>query len=1205
MILRRTFLLFAVILTYIGSYSQGQEGHNWYFGDNASATWCINNTPVALTGSALNTNEGCASISDPFCNTLFYTDGITVWNSFHIPMPNSMNTSAGGPLHGDPSATQSGVIVPKPLDPDIYYVFTVDANLGTYGCAYSVVDMTLMGGLGDVVPGQKNIPLFTPSSEKISAVNHANGFDIWVITHPWNSGSFWTYLVTNAGVSATPISSTTGTFYTGGSAGTRGYMKASPSGNLIATGIEGMDKFELFSFNDLTGVLSLVHSFPTNYQDAYGVEYSPDGTYLYGSRRWGNPVFQWNVTTLTAPAIMSSQVQIATLSTSYGGALQLAPDNKIYLARNNQTYLGVINDPNVQGVLCNYVEPGLVLAPGTSSSEGLPTFIASFFNIAEYSFLKQCEGDSTVFHITNTNLLDSAFWNFDDPGSGLNDTSTLWTVNHVFSDSGHFDVMLITYRGGYPDTAIQEIEIFAYPEVNIQDTVICLGASVLLDAGWPDMEYFWSTSAYSQTINVTPYDTTTYWVEVDNNGCVATDTATIYPYYITADFIVDPILCKNDFTTVTYTGNALANATYNWSFNGGNVASGAGAGPYNLNWWTPGEYTLTLDVMQGSCVSSVNTITIINPEGLEVAITGEDVPCSGEATGSTAVEITGNNGPFEFLWSNGSNDQDLVNVEAGWYSLIVTYNSICSDTADYTINEPAAVVGAQFTGNDIVCYGETTGIASVNGTGGVGPYTYEWSLNSQTSQMISNLEAGYYIATVTDSHNCVYINGVLINEPDELQLFGTADQIICNGQETSIQASAAGGVSPYTFTWTNVGTGDTVTVDPTESTEYGVFVEDAAGNPGCKAGPIYSVVNVWPNIKAHPFAFRDTICPGDSTIIYASFTGGMGDPYTAYDEFGEVLEFPMTVKPEITTTYFIKGTDECNSPADSGIVTVFVMDVPEPDLEPDVVFGCEPLTVKFSYEGSGDNLNYLWSFSDGVTEHVEYESSRNPEHLFLESGTYTVDLKVSNEWGCKASTKVSDLITVYEQPTADFLPDPASVPITKPIVFFDNYSGNFLNCTWDFGDGYIIESSSPVLSHAYSDTGVYYVTLIVEKLSHEWTDPSGTEMELYCTDTLTMDVHVFEESVFFAPNAFNPHSPNAENAVFKPMLFGWDFREYHLVIYDRWGEKIFETYDKDRAWDGRIKNGSLGSPDVYSWIVTFKDSNNRKQIKNGNVALIR
>ena len=147
----------------------------WYFGDYAGIDF-RSGAPVALTNSAMFQHEGCASISDNFGNLLFYTNGMEIWNANHTLMPN------GTGLMGDVSAAQSGVIVPKPGDLNIYYVFTVDAEISTNGLRYSEVDMALDGGLGDVT-GTKNVFLAQPSEEKVTAVLHANGYDIWVMTH--------------------------------------------------------------------------------------------------------------------------------------------------------------------------------------------------------------------------------------------------------------------------------------------------------------------------------------------------------------------------------------------------------------------------------------------------------------------------------------------------------------------------------------------------------------------------------------------------------------------------------------------------------------------------------------------------------------------------------------------------------------------------------------------------------------------------------------------------------------------------------------------------------------------------------------------------------------------------------------------------------------------------------------------------------------
>jgi len=175
-------LTILLIFIYCFSFSQ-KEGLYWYFGRHAGLGF-HNGYPEAMTGSIV-TSEGCATISDKDGNLQFYTDGITVYNWSHQIMQN------GTDLFGDPSSTQSGVIVPVPNNPDLYYIFTVSnldkKGLGA-GFCYSTVNMQLDNGQGAVV--EKNVVLFEPTSERITSVKHANAYGIWVIGHEWESSKF-------------------------------------------------------------------------------------------------------------------------------------------------------------------------------------------------------------------------------------------------------------------------------------------------------------------------------------------------------------------------------------------------------------------------------------------------------------------------------------------------------------------------------------------------------------------------------------------------------------------------------------------------------------------------------------------------------------------------------------------------------------------------------------------------------------------------------------------------------------------------------------------------------------------------------------------------------------------------------------------------------------------------------------------------------
>ena len=175
----------------------------WYFGNQAGLHFEAGG-PVADPNGVLSTSEGCASISDAGGNLLFYTDGISVFDATHTLMPN------GGGLLGNSSSTQSAIVIPRPQSNTQFYIFTVDDGAGVDGMKYTKVDMTLNGGLGDVVTSEKNISLVTPTAEKVASLKKPNGY--WVVTMKIPSDTVYAYEVTSAGVNLTPVTSNTGTF---------------------------------------------------------------------------------------------------------------------------------------------------------------------------------------------------------------------------------------------------------------------------------------------------------------------------------------------------------------------------------------------------------------------------------------------------------------------------------------------------------------------------------------------------------------------------------------------------------------------------------------------------------------------------------------------------------------------------------------------------------------------------------------------------------------------------------------------------------------------------------------------------------------------------------------------------------------------------------------------------------------------------------
>lgn len=379
----KTKLLFYFFFS-ITFFSLGQkQADNWLFGRGCGLTF-TNNIPVPFTESVLNTEEGCAVISNSSGSLLFYTDGITVWNKNHKPMPNGLN------LVGNPSSTQSGVAIPKPNSPGKYILFSVPATAGEPGISYSTIDMTLANGDGDIIANSKNILLEDSCTEKLTAVLHRNGKDFWVIAHKWNSDAFLAWLVTENGVVSKPIVSKIGSVHKGAALNTQGYMKVNPDGTNIALAIEDDDIIELFDFDNnsgkVTNPISVMMPADTY---VYGIEFSPNGSLLYASAAGTGEIYQFNLQLKTIDEIQSSKVLVGSSpNKEWIGALQLGPDGKIYFPIYNTSYLGTIENPNTLGIGCN-LKNNTVFLKGKQTALGLPTFNQSFFEhtvAQEYHF---------------------------------------------------------------------------------------------------------------------------------------------------------------------------------------------------------------------------------------------------------------------------------------------------------------------------------------------------------------------------------------------------------------------------------------------------------------------------------------------------------------------------------------------------------------------------------------------------------------------------------------------------------------------------------------------------------------------------------------------------------------------------------------------------------------------------------------------------
>jgi PKD repeat protein len=664
--MKKNLLTTAILFYFFFSALAQKEGNIWYFGNQAGLDF-NSGAPVPLSNGQLFTTEGSASIADANGNLLFYTEGVNVYNRLHTLMPN------GTGLLGGTSASQSAIIVPFPGVSYQYYIFTVPNTAGG-GLCYSIVDMTLAGGNGDVT--SKNVSLLaTNVAEKLTATYHFNGIDYWVAVHDNGGNTFYAFRVGTGGITG-PVISSVGTIHGGANPWT-GCMKFSPKGNKMAVCLYGTQQADLLDFDNATGIFSnpATYNFGSGFF-TYGVEFSETGNTLYICNVDYTPgqIFQFDMLAGNNAAILATAQLVYNNPSDILGSMQLGPDGKVYFVRYGFNYVGAIELPDVSGIGCTANDVYVMLTTGTAQL-GLPDFFSGIYrNPATFS--GQCLGDTTFFLLADTANLASTSWNFRDNASGIYNTSTQFNPWHIFTNTGNYLVQVIsTYLNSSIDTTIIPVHIYANVNVNLgNDTTICSGTSITLNAfSSAATDYLWqdSSTASAFTANATGL----YYVTASNAGCSATDSINVNVINciaVTANFqTANPFICPGTCTDFT---NMSINATsYQWFFNGANPSFSTDVNPSTICYNTPGSYDVSLIATDGT-----NTDTLLFSN--YITVYPYPAPQGIMQSGDTLIA---NQGAVTYQWYHdgslipGATDYFYVAQSSGNFNVVCTDANAC------------------------------------------------------------------------------------------------------------------------------------------------------------------------------------------------------------------------------------------------------------------------------------------------------------------------------------------------------------------------------------------------------------------------------------------------------------------------------------------------------------------------------------------------
>ena len=719
--------------------------------------------------------------------------------------------------------------------------------------------------------------------------------------------------------------------------------------------------------------------------------------------------------------------------------------------------------------------------------------------------------------------------------------------------------------------------------VSNQTNINCFGntngnITTATTGGTTPYTYQWSngqTSANLNNLGVGNYNL----VVTDANGCVATTTVAITSPSA-------PLTTNISSTQVACFGGNNGSAT---------VLVAGGTTPYQYSWnTTPIQTTPTINnltannynvtVTDANGCSTIETTVVSQPTVLSLALLNQqNVSCFGVNDGVLSVNVNGGTLPYQYNWNGGSlpNAATINNLTLGNYNLIINDANGCNLTASYNITEPAILTNAISTQQNISCYGLTNGTLTTIATGGTTPYIYNWS-NGATTSTINNLSVGTYYGWVTDANGCSSVASTNITQPTAISTTVSNNTMICPNEQITLQAFSTGGTGVLNYQWSNGFSGQNAIVSPTLETTYQVYSIDENGCVGNTATTIVSVNDI--NLTELTAFGDDAICDGEIAEIYATFKPGLGTYTFTWDNGLGTGLIPMAISPTATTNYTITVTDNCGNTLSDAIL-VEVHPLPAVQIPPQAAMDCGEVAFNFHNNfGNPTGSIYNWNFGDNT-----FSPNQTPVKTYNQTGSYTVTLIVTTPFGCTdlATANVNAVVNPVARAAFNFTPD-EELNTNNATLYFSNYSTNTSIYKWNFGDGATSTIAEPV--HTYQDKGDYMITLI-------------TNNNFNCADTLSKEIKVNPEYNFYIPNAFTPDKDGL-NEVFTAV--GEEIKEFSMQIFNRWGEKIYETHDLANGWDGKAKDGSkIAQQDVYVYDIRLKDYTGKLHTMQGKVTLIK
>lgn len=600
----------------------------------------------------------------------------------------------------------------------------------------------------------------------------------------------------------------------------------------------------------------------------------------------------------------------------------------------------------------------------------------------------------------------------------------------------------------------------------------------------------------------------------------------------------------------------------------------------------------SIEFVNNSSSTGNTDCSIVVPCTVETAMTPD--LCLRSVGTVTATPVSGL-GPYTYSWNLPGNptSQTVNGVPAGTYNVTMTTSDGCVATAPITVTNNT--VTSTSTSTMVSCPSGSDGTATATMTPALGILSYQWNdLMSQTTQTAVGLSAGTYTCVITSSTGCSSATTVTVREiPGMIGIFSSIVDASCNSKDDGeLKVAVSQGTAPYAYLWDKSASTSNVAANLYADT-YSVIITDAKG---CDISLVQIIDE--PDPLLITMLTPDTqICPEDDILLTVSSTGGSSQHIFKWYSDGKLVgtESSITVDPDVTNTqYCVEVTEVCGSPmVDSCMIVTFPTPIP-PAISPNIFESCLP--GEFIIKNiSPNSVEIASTFLDiGNNTSITVPNGGDMSIEYTKAGVYTLTVINTSIYGCVYENVFTDYLVVHPDPISNFYigGNPTTIFETT-LNAFELASDDVVQWDWysPYSQPSTSNSKSPRFSFPDGVEGVYPVTLVVT--SHQG-----------CVDTFTLNAIVEEAVIFYAPNAFTPDNDEF-NQVWKLSLQGGDAQDFNLIIYNRWGEPIWETRDYNVGWDGTYK-GVPVMDGTYTWKASIKNKyDDGRNEYNGIVTVIR